>query len=371
MCRGGKLTIEEFIMRSDIIHNFKYNYSLFIYINNRTVGSIICDTHGQFKQTPKEHLRGKGCRKCANDKKSSKLNITKDELQNLFDKYLTIEEISNKINRSYNFIRRHCDKYGIQINRIHKLTREQWVVRCVVIHGLKYNYDEFVFNGLREKSTIICNACKEKKLKFKFEQTADNHLQGQGCKTCGYIRAGTNNKNKSNFEDFIKKVKKIHCDNNGDLIYDYSKFIYINARTKGIIICKKHGEFKVQPYSHLNGHVCRRCNRGKSSKLERQWLDSLSIPEQYRNYSLIFDDFWFNVDGFNPETNTVYEFNGDYWHGNPEVYNLDHINSHFKKSFKELYQKTIDKENLLKELGYKVISIWENDWNKICQKQYA
>ena len=38
--------------------------------------------------------------------------------------------------------------------------------------------------------------------------------------------------------EFIEKCKKIHNDR-----YDYSKFIYINANTKGMIICPIHGEF--------------------------------------------------------------------------------------------------------------------------------
>ena len=28
------------------------------------------------------------------------------------------------------------------------------------------------------------------------------------------------------------------------------------------------------------------------------------------------------VDGYDSKTNTIYEFNGDFWHGNPNIYNL-------------------------------------------------
>lgn len=33
-----------------------------------------------------------------------------------------------------------------------------------------------------------------------------------------------------------------------------------------------------------------------------------------------------------------------------------------KKSFKELYDNTIKRENLLKQAGYNLITVWESDW---------
>lgn len=43
---------------------------------------------------------------------------------------------------------------------------------------------------------------------------------------------------KSNINEFIKKAKKVHGDK-----YSYDKINYINARTKIIITCPKHGDF--------------------------------------------------------------------------------------------------------------------------------
>ena len=36
-----------------------------------------------------------------------------------------------------------------------------------------------------------------------------------------------------------------------------------------------------------------------------------------------------------------------------------------KKSFGELYNKTLERENKIKELGYNLIVMWENDWVNI------
>ena len=70
------------------------------------------------------------------------------------------------------------------------------------------------------------------------------------------------------------------------------------------------------------------------------------------------------VDGFDPETNTVYEFLGDYWHGNPEVYSAKEKNLVNKKTFGRLYQKTLQRISTLKEAGFKVVYIWESSFNK-------
>ena len=50
------------------------------------------------------------------------------------------------------------------------------------------------------------------------------------------------------------------------------------------------------------------------------WLDYLDVPNDklHREVTLKVKDKVYHVDGFEPKTNTVYEFNGDYWHGNPE-----------------------------------------------------
>ena len=64
-----KLTTEEFIEKARKIHGGKYDYSKVEYINNRTKVHIICPEHGEFWQRAKEHLRGKGCKICGGNAK--------------------------------------------------------------------------------------------------------------------------------------------------------------------------------------------------------------------------------------------------------------------------------------------------------------
>jgi hypothetical protein len=60
----------------------------------------------------------------------------------------------------------------------------------------------------------------------------------------------------------------------------------------------------------------------------------------------------------------VYEFLGDYWHGNLEVYNGEKRHPKRKITYQKLNEKTYLILGKLKSLGYEVKYIWESDWNK-------
>jgi hypothetical protein len=53
---------------------------------------------------------------------------------------------------------------------------------------------------------------------------------------------------------FISKSKQVHGER-----YDYSKVVYVNAKTKVIIICKEHGDFFQTPSNHLSNFNCQKC----------------------------------------------------------------------------------------------------------------
>ena len=65
---------QDFIDKVNVIHNHLYNYSKVIYKNRNTDVIIICSIHGEFLQTPRNHLIGCGCQCCKN-KTEGKLKI--------------------------------------------------------------------------------------------------------------------------------------------------------------------------------------------------------------------------------------------------------------------------------------------------------
>ena len=75
--------LEKFIERSNMIHSYKYNYDKVVYINQHKHVTITCPVHGDFQQTPMQHLRGNGCAKCFNPYTNGR---TKKELLQDFQK---------------------------------------------------------------------------------------------------------------------------------------------------------------------------------------------------------------------------------------------------------------------------------------------
>lgn len=59
------LSVEEFVSRSNKIHNNKFDYSRTVYQNSNKKVKIICKEHGEFEQWPQDHMNGRGCTRCS------------------------------------------------------------------------------------------------------------------------------------------------------------------------------------------------------------------------------------------------------------------------------------------------------------------
>lgn len=76
------------------------------------------------------------------------------------------------------------------------------------------------------------------------------------------------------------------------------------------------------------------------------------------------------VDGFDPATNTVYEFNGCFWHGCRTCHSNNRHCKHAvnpDRTMEELYRATKAKEEALRTAGYHVKIMWECEWDDICK----
>ena len=79
-CAGKiKLNTSEFINRAREVHGDKYDYSKANYVRTHTKVCIICPEHGEFWQTPADHLKGIGCPNCSSSKLESEIRIMLDE----------------------------------------------------------------------------------------------------------------------------------------------------------------------------------------------------------------------------------------------------------------------------------------------------
>lgn len=80
----------------------------------------------------------------------------------------------------------------------------------------------------------------------------------------------------------------------------------------------------------------------------------------------------YTVDGYDENTQTVYEFHGCYWHCCPTCYPdraTDIHPNHLDKTYATVYEQTLRREQELRDKGYKVISIWEHEFDSQLKNQ--
>lgn len=74
-----KITTKDFINKAKLLHGDKYDYSKVNYIHHKTKVCIICPEHGEFWQTPSNHLLNHGCPICKESKLEKEVAKLLDE----------------------------------------------------------------------------------------------------------------------------------------------------------------------------------------------------------------------------------------------------------------------------------------------------
>lgn len=123
----NRSNINEFIEKSNNIHNYKYDYSKVFYVNNKTPVIIVCKEHGDFKQEPRSHILGKsGCPTCVNK----------------------------------------------------NINTNNFIEKCIEIYGDYYDYSMVNYKDSKSKVKIVCPK------KHVFYCSPANHKKGRGCPFC-------------------------------------------------------------------------------------------------------------------------------------------------------------------------------------------
>ena len=287
----------------------KFDYSLVEYVNTDTPVKITCPIHGLFMLSPYRHLKTKtGCTACGR-----KLSGT---------------------TRSEN-----------DANKVLRKNIKHFLKKAIGAHGDKFDYSLVAYVNTDTPVKIIC------RIHGVFKQVPWAHYK-HGCSKCKGLDS------RKSQEDFIKQAKNIHPQ------YDYSNTVYISHYSKLIIECSKHGPFTKTPENILQHKTgCPSCGliRSSVSKRSQRWLDSFNNPNIIREHPI--KELNIFVDGYDPETKTVYEFHGDYWHGNPKKFKPSDLNKRCKKTFGELYSATIKREDRIREAGYGLTVVWDSEWS--------
>lgn len=301
-----KLTTEEIIQKFIIVHGEKYKYDKVNYTGTHNKVKIKCLLHGYFDQTPLNHLQESGCPKCKGD--NLRHNQTK--------------------------------------------SKEQFIHEAKEVHGENYSYEHVAYKDGRIEVKILCP------LHGIFSQTPQNHIHRKsGCPECAIEKKAK--LQTLTTQEFIEKSKQIHGNR-----YDYSNSAYSGHRFNVNIKCSVHGNFIQNAGIHLIGSGCPKCSH-RISRPEIDFLNYLQIPLESRNKTIPSQGKQkraFKVDAYVKSENTIYEFLGDFWHGNPKKFNRNSYNKMNKSTFGTLCDKTFYRMNKLFELGYAIKYVWESDW---------
>lgn len=128
-----KQTVKEFIERARSVHGDLYDYSFVEFDGMHKDVTILCKTHGEFKQRPSNHITLKrGCPVCANMKTTG-----------------------------------HTRK-----------SLEFYLPRLLEIHGSKYDFSAFVYTNYKTKSVVNCSCGNT------FSADMEHMVRGSGCPLC-------------------------------------------------------------------------------------------------------------------------------------------------------------------------------------------
>lgn len=301
-----------------------------------------------------------------------------------------------------------------------RMSTEQFISKAVAKHGNKYAYDNVVYVGTFDPIVVDCTKHGS------FQTTPQLHIHlGVGCPDCtfqdssdGYRQAIEGRNIKILTDGILKRATRVdvECGVCGHQWNASVGILFGTSRTKGTdcpICADKQRRISrrckdishripdenitlVTPYTGMNKkHTwsCKRCDNQWEATPSKIIYSKTNCPKCFsQNYShmalrwlksieqtqgIIIQCFSqggeyvipgtrLKVDGYHADTNTVYEFYGDHYHGNLNVFQPhEHCHPHKRKlTAQELFDKTTEREQFLRDSGYNVVTMWEDDFKK-------
>jgi len=287
-CTKNFMNQEIFIKRAKVIHNNKYDYSKVEYNSSKVKVCIICREHGEFLQTPDSHLNGQGCSKCSGVHRYNTnewIEKTKKVHGERYD-YSKVVYVTNNTKICI-ICKEHGEFWQTPSNHIkgkncpkctgHFMDKDFFLEKVKEVYkDISGNplYDYSLINYIDSSThiTIICHKIDSStgKEHGEFSKTPNKHLGGQGCPLCGNESGGL--KNRLTNEEFLKRA---FTDK-----YEYLTE-YVRAKTKIHIQCKKcRHKFWQEAFSHLSGCGCPICNESKLEKEVAKHLNEQEIKHE-------------------------------------------------------------------------------------------
>jgi hypothetical protein len=163
----NRKSTNDFVDKAVVIHGNRYKYTKSVYKHNNKNIIITCNKHGDFSQTPNNHLSGSGCPICAVDSRRSDV--------------ATFIQNANEVHNNY------------------------------------YNYVDIDYKDNKKKIVINCPKHGN------FSQTPNNHLRGHGCPKCKLSKGEIKIEKylSDNNISYIQQYKFSNCKNKTQLLFDF------------------------------------------------------------------------------------------------------------------------------------------------------
>ncbi len=349
---GQRLSVhdrcEQFIKQATNVHNGKYDYSLINYKNMQSKVTIICPIHGEFDQAPMSHVNGTGCSKCAVLTRQNTLLAKtgfKHALQN--------EPSKNKQEQTM------IARYGVSF------ASQSDIVRDKISNTLFQNYG--VSNSPFESTVIRQRARDSMKDRHGVEFTLQSDTLREKVTTTIKTRYGVDNSTRRNIPHHI-----ISYYTDYDWLFD--QYVNQNKTANQIASDLNINSTTILRYLHQFNIPIKQ--QYLYSYKSIQWIeytmiqDNINIQHALNGGEYQIPGTRYRADGYCKETNTIYEFHGDRFHGNPTVFAPDDVCHPFDTSItaNELYNNTIIKEQTIVDMGFNLVVKWEHDYDTEIQQ---
>lgn len=303
-----KSTCGEFKVDAILVHNGFYNYGNVVYIKNSVKVWITCPLHGDFQQSPCNHIAGKGCNEC---------------------KRTTLSNLKSK-------------------------GTEQFIIEATEKFGGAFNYKLVKYKDRTSKISVICNQ------HGKQITTPVDHLRSTyGCNVCAHemkVKAIT-----KSTEQFVNDAVNKHGDR-----YYYNLSEYSSAIDKLTIICSTHGAFEQSPNSHLSGAGCPLCVSSRGENDIRVLLNryNINFTEQHKFDGCVYKrklpfDFYLPVHNVCIEFDGKQHYHVEHHRGGIEGFELTRTRDQIKNDFCSVNNITLYRIRYDDDVSKKVRDIME------------
>jgi len=226
------------------------------------------------------------------------------------------------------------------------------------------NKNHYYLSSLR--LNFKCQKCNDPKIVYCNPSRDLKHFKSLSCESCYKSEFYSSEIYQNKFKNsMMKKWGVAHPIQN----------VEINKRIKNTMI-ERYGV----PYSAMNDDLLKKSvetskknnkNFGES-KVQKYFtseVHNILVAHNLQNYETnknIKNEHGkrYNVDIVIPEINLIIEFFGDYFHGNPSIYNEQDFISHKSVTRIELNKKDDIRIEALKNMGFHILIVWEDDWRK-------